>query len=152
MNHITIELCAEDRARLDRLTAALEKKANAEHFLSADLNVPKTEVIPEQMTIDTVPAEAPTESTEKPTDAQNEVTPITTPPTAETLTEAKKPSISLEQIQQKVTQLVASNNGAKKARVRSIITTYGTKVSDLKEQPDKWDEVWSKLMALESEA
>lgn len=27
MNKITIELCAEDRARLDRLTAALERKA-----------------------------------------------------------------------------------------------------------------------------
>ena len=27
MNKITIELCAEDRARLDRLTAALESKA-----------------------------------------------------------------------------------------------------------------------------
>ena len=30
MNNITIELCAEDRARLDRLTEALERKACGE--------------------------------------------------------------------------------------------------------------------------
>lgn len=145
MNNITIELCAEDRARLDRIAYLLDRQTTP---TTAEAN---TESIPEQMTIDTVPEEAPTESTQKPTDAQNDVTPTTTPPADETLTEAKKPSVSLEQIQQKVMQLAAANGGAKKAKVRDIISTYGTKVSDLKEQEDKWDEVWSKLTALESE-
>ena len=149
MNNITIELCAEDRARLDRIAALLEKQTTAESTCTCKCNA---DVLPEQITIDTVTEEAPTESTEKPTDAQDEVTPTTTPPTAETLTEAKKPSVSLEQIQQKVMQLAAANGGAKKAKVRDIINTYGTKVSDLKEKEDKWDEVWQKLTALESEA
>ena len=144
MNNITIELCAEDRARLDRIAALLDRQT------TPTVAEAKTESIPEQMTFDTVPVDTPTESTEKTTDARDEVTP--TPPTAETLTEAKKPSVSLEQIQQKVMQLAAANGGAKKAKVRDIISTYGTKVSDLKEQEDKWDEVWQKLTALESEA
>lgn len=146
MNNITIELCAEDRARLDRIAALLDRQT------TPTVAEAKTESIPEQMTFDTVPVDTPTESTAKTTDAQDEATPTTTPPTAETLTEAKKPSVSLEQIQQKVMQLAAANGGVKKAKVRDIINTYGTKVSDLKEQEDKWDEVWQKLTALESEA
>jgi hypothetical protein len=60
--------------------------------------------------------------------------------------EPAKPSVTLEQIQQKVVKLAAAG---KKAEVREIVTTYGAKVSDLKDQPDKWDEVWGKLTALE---
>jgi hypothetical protein len=60
--------------------------------------------------------------------------------------EPAKPSVTLEQIQQKVVKLAAAG---KKAEVREIVTTYGAKVSDLKDQPEKWDEVWGKLTALE---
>lgn len=91
-NTITIELCAEDRARLDKLTTALEQRV------------------------------APAEKVE--------------------------PAVTLEQIQQKVVQLAASG-AEKKAKVREVISTYGTKVSDLKDKPEKWDEVWEKLTALE---
>lgn len=147
MNNITIELCTEDRARLDRIAELLEKQTATKSVCTC-----KADVLPGQMTIDTAPVEAPTESTEKPTDAQDEATPTDIPPADETPTEAKEPSVSLEQIQQKVMQLAAANGGVKKAKVRDIINTYGTKVSDLKEQPDKWDEVWQKLTALESEA
>lgn len=148
MNHITIELCTEDRVRLDRIAELLEKQAGAEANHCA-CNC-KTENIPEQMTIDTAPVEATTDATAKPADVQTEVAPTTTTPTDETLIEVKKPSVSLEQIQQKVMQLAATNNGAKKDRVRDIISTYAKKVSELPE--DKWDEVWGKLLALESEA
>lgn len=165
MNHITIELSAEDRARLDRIAELLERQTTPT----------VASIIPEQMTIDTAPVDTPTESTEKPADAQDEVAPITTPPVNETPTEAKeaapwdpvesfaqhtehpkpeqaKSTVTLEQIQQKVMQIATADKGAKKAKVRDIISTYGTKVSDLKEQPEKWDEVWSKLTTLEGEA
>ena len=147
MNNITIELCTEDRARLDRLTAALENQATVKNVCTC-----KTDVLPEQMSIDVDALTPRAEAPQKPTDAQDEPTPTTAPTEEEKPTEAKKPSISLEQIQQKVMQLAAANGGVKKAKVRDIISTYGTKVSDLKEQPEKWDEVWQKLTALESEA
>lgn len=146
MNNITIELCTEDRARLDRLTAALENQATVKNVCTC-----KTGVLPEQMSIDVDALTPHTEASQKPADAQNEPTPTTTAPTEEEKpTEAKKPSVSLEQIQQKVMQLAAANGGAKKAKVRDIISTYAQKVSKLPE--DKWDEVWQKLTALESES
>lgn len=147
MNHITIELCAEDRARLDRIAELLEKQATVKSVCTC-----KADVLPEQMSIDVDALTPTTEAPQEHTEAQNEPTPTTAPTEEEKPTEAKKPRVSLEQIQQKVMQLAAANGGAKKAKVRDIISTYGTKVSDLKEQPDKWAEVWQKLTALESEA
>lgn len=162
----TIKFCEEDRARLDKLTAALEKAASgAPVFLGVDLaKKPDTE----QVTIDDVqqrlaetlakaedPVEAPKNATGE---AEASAPPVT--PTKEEAPTAKedaapwedtKPTVTLEQIQQKVVQLAAGNGGAKKAKVREIINAYGAKVSDLKEQPEKWNEVWDKLTALESE-
>ena len=158
-NTITIELCAEDRARLDRIAGLLE--ANIE----ASLKVPKTPTAKEddrQLTIDPE-ALKPAETTEAPKTATGEAeasAPPVTPaeeetPTAKEDAPAKvaKPTstVTLEQIQQKVVQLAAGNGGAKKAKVREIINAYGAKVSDLKDQPEKWAEVWDKLTALESE-
>lgn len=62
----------------------------------------------------------------------------------------EKPAVNIEQIQQKVVQLAAANNGAKKAKVREIVNTYARKVSDIPEA--KWSEVWDKLTALEVNA
>ena len=168
-NTITSELCAEDRARLDKLTAALEKAAGgAPVFLGVDLakkeegeNYCRDDVqITQQLTIDPE-ALKPTEPTGAPKNATGEAetsAPPVTPAKEETPTakedapaEPAKPTVTLEQIQQKVVQLAAGNGGAKKAQVRTIINAYGAKVSDLKDQPDKWDEVWGKLTALESE-
>ena len=148
MNKITIELCAEDRARLDKLTAALEKSATVEVGIAvedteelnkrlaaamADAEKPKTEA----------KAAAPTNTHEEEKAPENDAQEADS-------AEAKAPSVTLEQIQQKVVQLAASG-AEKKAKARNIISDYGTKVSDLKEQPDKWDEVWEKLAAVESE-
>lgn len=148
MNNITIELCTEDRARLDRLATAIEQLITP----IPPISIKGTLLEPEQMSIDVDALTPRTEAPQEPTDAQNEPTPTTAPTEEEKPAEVKKPSVSLEQIQQKVMQLAAANGGAKKAKVRDIISTYGTKVSDLKEQPEKWDEVWKKLTALESEA
>lgn len=144
-NTITIELCTEDRARLDKLTTALEQRiVPAETFLR---NSDATAEV----------AEAPTE----PQEAPKEEPKTETPPAEETPQEATQepesdapaekvgPTITLEQIQQKVVQL-AAEGAEKKAKVRGVISTYGTKVSDLKDTPEKWDEVWQKLTALEA--
>ena len=164
-NKITIELCAEDRARLDRLSDALEKAAaGTPIFLGMDL---AKKPDPEQVTVDDVqqkladtlakaetPAEPPKTTAGEAEASAAPVTPAKeeTPTAKEDApTEPVKPTVTLEQIQQKVMQLATGNGGAKKAKVREIISTYGAKVSDLKDQPDKWSEVWDKLTALESE-
>ena len=146
MNTITIELCAEDRARLDKLTAALELNAKQE---APGLEVKQTKTAKKK-------GETPTETPTAPT---NDPAPITNTPEEEKPTESAteapaakaEPSVTFEQIQQKVVQLCAGFGGAKKPQVREIINGYGVKVSDLKDQPDKWDEVWDRLTALESE-
>ena len=145
MNRITIELCAEDRARLDKLTAALEKisvqAVAAEPAEPDEVQQALTEVLAK--------AETPTAPTEEPAKVE-------TPKAEETLTEAtetseapaEEPKVTLEQIQQKVVQLCAAAPG-KKAQVRAIITAHAPTVTALKDQPDKWDEVWEQLTALE---
>lgn len=146
MNHITIELCAEDRKRLDDLAYGLGVVAGL---------LAQTPKATEAKLADKREAETTTE----PQEAKEETTQATTPPAEEIDPDAIPsqmrieeitPSITLGQIQQKVIQLSA--NAQKKEAARSIIFTYGTKVSDLKDQPEKWDEVWEKLTTLEKEA
>lgn len=165
-NTITIELCAEDRARLDRLTAALERRiAQVDDFIAnyqgaAESVQEETQPDPVQQKLAAAMAKAstPTEATEKAAEATEASTPPVTQPEeespteeAETPTDADVPTVTLEQIQQKVVQLAAGFGGTKKAKVKEIINAYGTKVSDLKDVPGKWSEVWAKLTALESE-
>lgn len=147
MNTITIELSAEDRARLDKLTAALELAGKG--TTAPEIKTEDKPTTPEPKAKKSKPEKA----AETPTEAADEPTPTTDTPTEEKPTETATatPTVTLEQIQQKVVQLAAGNGGAKKAQVREIISAYGAKVSDLKEQPDKWGEVWAKLTALESE-
>ena len=165
MNNITIthELCTEDRARLDRLTAALE----ALQPPTVHVNPPIRKNVPEQMTIADVeqklaeamakasdPAEPPKNTTEEaetstPSTTQTEEEkPVVEEPTP--AEETAEPTVTLEEIQQKVVQLAAANGGAKKAKVREIVNAHAKKVSDLPE--DKWADVWNQLVALESEA
>ena len=159
MNNITIthELCAEDRARLDRLAEALEKYPpkcencvqSVMAALQATAHVPKYESV--------VTAEEPKNEPQESIEAE---TPATTPTEEEKPEEVKdapaeeaktEPTVTLAQIQQKVVQLCAGFEGKKKPAVREIISQYGAKVSDLKDQPDKWNEVWEKLTALEEQ-
>lgn len=143
MNNITLELCAEDRARLDKLAKLIEEFLPPTVELSPDMLFTP---VANGALIDApkMPQEAPKAEPEKTIEPEEKAAPA---PKAE-----EKPSITLDQIQQKVVQLAAGFGGSKKARVRAIISAYGTKVSDLKGQPEKWAEVWAQLLALEKEA
>jgi hypothetical protein len=156
-NTITIELCTEDRARIDNLTAALIANSGAVEALFKKIQAPTVDDIAAMAAAAVSPENAPqhaeeTTQTETPKAEGTPAPTEDTPPWEEPAAEAKpEPTVTLAQIQQKVMQLATVNGGAKKAKVREIISTYGAKVSDLKDQPDKWTEVWGKLTALESE-
>lgn len=153
-NTITIEFCAEDRARLDRLTAALERRLERRIAQQEETQPdPVQQKLAETLAKAETPAEAPKSTTEAP---EASALPVTQPE-EETPTEEKsapaetvKPTVTLAQIQQKVIQLAAGFGGSKKAAVREIINAHAKKVTDLPK--DKWAEVWGKLTALESEA
>ena len=145
MNRITIELCAEDRARLDRLTEALGQitvqTVTAEPAEPDEVQQALTEVLAKAETA-TAPTEEPAK-VETPTAEEKPTEPTETSEAA-----AEEPKVTLEQIQQKVVQLCAADAG-KKAQVRAIITAHAPTVTALKDQPGKWDEVWKQLTALE---
>lgn len=134
MNTITIELCAEDRARLDRLQATLDKMTFTEGVVleggvETTTEAPAEEQLPEQLNI-------------------SEVTEPEKAPEPQPEPEAPKPEVvkvDRADIQKKV---VALSGAGKKAEVRGIVLAYGnTKVSDIPE--DKLAEVMEKLTALE---
>lgn len=138
MNNITIELCAEDRARIDNLTAALEKfhdvvtiKLTPEQTQrKADLaeqagetlkpepvaEAPKAEPTPEPV------AEAPEEE-----------------PTAEPVKE-----VTVEELKAKVLQLASAG---KKESARAVVLCYAMNVGSI--PADKRAEVLEKLNELE---
>ena len=160
MNNITItyEMCEADRARIDRLIAALEHRPNCEGCVtSAKEMVDAARTTPSEA--DPMSAAlakmrdrkpTPTETAQETAEATETAEAPVTPPIEEKATEeAAKPPVSLEQIQQKVTQLAAANKGAKKAKVRDIVKSYADTVSKLPEE--KYAEIWGKLIALESE-
>ena len=122
MNTITIELCKEDRARLDKIIEALEQSRPVEinsipvtHPVESD--APQTE--PE------VPVKAQEEAVEAPTEKIDEV--------------------SLSDIQKKVVELSAAG---KKAEVRDVITKYANRVSAI--PAEHTAEVWNQLIRLEN--
>lgn len=126
MNHITIELCTEDRARLDRILEALERVAPRQLYaldLSAPLESPENE--PQAPEAET-PQETQTE-TKKPTEPKNEA-----------------PAVTVEDIRSKVLALTAAG---KKEELKAIIKDYAPKVSEI--PADKLAEVLDKLNALE---
>lgn len=163
MSTIEIQLCKEDRARLDKIIEGLANiKPHCDKCVQSASTAMRDMV--ENLTAKTEPkaeADAPesltTPQEEPKAQTQEVVNPVEESSTTEAVEveappQEEKPTVTLEQIQQKVLTLAAAAGGAKKAQVRAIISNYGTKVSDLKEQPEKWDEVWARLAALESEA
>lgn len=132
MNTIAIELCAEDRARLDGILEALTKH-NCKGCVEAAVNYTASQKA------------APVEPAAPVSEAKEE--PKAEPPSPEPEQPAVKedaPAVSLSDIQQKVVTLSAVG---KKAQVRDIITAYASRVSALPE--DKVGEVWQKLTELE---
>lgn len=127
MNTITIELCAEDRARLDRIAAALDNIGTpytapeaVQKAPQEPQEAPKAEVV-----------EPPAPEAEKPAQA-----------------EEPAPAITLDMIRQKVTQLMAAG-AEKKDGARDVVKSYAPNITGLGEMPDKWPEIWAKLTALE---
>ena len=129
MNTITIELCAEDRARLDSLLAKLDrcigefvpsgeghtdygyKSQGVEYATQDEAAEAKLEEIPEPYS-EPCPFEA--------------------------------PAVTHAEVQQKVVALSAAG---KKEKVRAVVNAYAAKVSGIPE--DKLAEVLEKLNALE---
>lgn len=139
MNKIIIEFSAEDRARLDRIAELLEGEAKA----------PTAKGSPKQLTI--YDEEVKQVNPEKAPKTEGTAAPqvMSKPEEKPEIAEKSAPAVTLAQIQQKVVQLAAGFNGTKKAAVREIVNAYAKKVSEI--PADKWDEVWAKLTALESE-
>lgn len=151
-NTITIRLCDEDRARLDLIIDALAKLTEPAIMTAEEYKAAVVLTEP-QSAPETKPEGEPTPApVESPTAAQ----------AAENTANAEQdaPAVTKEQIQQKVTQLVAATVGAKdpagmekakarKAKVRAIINAHAARVSDL--PADTWGEVWGQLIALDQE-
>lgn len=127
MNTITIELCQEDRNRLDTLLAVALELAG-KHV---------NEVAP------VAPYEA--------ADAAPEVAAVTAPAEPETPVEVAEAPTAPKYTMTDVQQLVVSLSAAgKKDQVREIVKAYAERVTRIPE--DKFGEVMDKLNALGAEA
>lgn len=158
-NTITIELCADDRARLDRLAEALERKAcdkcvaTAMEFAKLRVD-PKPESDPVQKALAETLAKA-EEAVEAPKNATEEAetsTPTTTPLEEET-TADKEPAkaeptktVTHAELKAKVIELSAKDLKLK-ARAREIVQAYAPTVGGVPE--DKLNECYGKIVALE---
>ena len=129
---IQVQLCEEDRHRLDAIIVHLTLIGNYLKDSGTPFQVPAgfeaqetKEELPGQMSFDEIPAPAEPEKA----------------PWAEA---EPAPEVKQSDIQKKVVSLSAAG---KKDQVRTIITSYAVRVSDIPE--DKYSEVWTKLTALE---
>lgn len=138
-NIITIELCAEDRARLDKLIEAFEK-ATPHNCESCAKTVATTEECPGQLEL--TPVEEELTQAEEP--IKEEPTTEAEPTEAEPVKD-EVPTVTKAMVQQKVVSLAAIP--AKKAAVREIVNSYAAKVSDIPE--DKLAEAYTRLTSLE---
>lgn len=148
MNQIIIELCAEDRARLDKIAGLLE--AQIEATLRApvahlDATMEKTAETPQKTT------EAESQGNTQPEPETQAQPQAVEPESVETgehnPVEGKKDEthpLTVEDIRRLVVTLSA--NG-KKDEARKVVQTYAKTVSDL--PADKYAEVWAQLKALE---
>ena len=131
MNTITIQLCAEDRARIDTVIELLGglKRPDCSNCVEgvASYMAKAAEVMDAQPAV--APASAPVAEVPAP------VVPAA-------------PSVTMEQIQKKATQ-IAAGSADKKAALRAIVNQYATKVSDIPE--GAWASVWAQLCKIEGE-
>lgn len=145
-NTITIELCKEDRQRIDDVTA----------LLACIYSEMKSQNAPVVMTAGQVQkATAPT-TAEKPEPVPefplvDDETPFDTPAPAaapEPDKEPEAPKITLDEIQALVVKLAAPESG-KRAQVRAIVKEYAERVGLI--PTDKFPEVMERLTALAKE-
>lgn len=145
-NIITIELCQEDRARLDRLAEALEKIVAQE----APITLEGVDDIQKMLAKTLAKASEPVEAPKNAPGAAEASTPTTTPPEEETPKEEKptKPAtektVNQKDVRAKYVELAASG---KREEAKAIILPYATAITAIPD--DKCQEVYDKLVALE---
>ena len=154
-NTIVIELCAEDRARLDRLAEALERKACDKCVATAMecMKASQPNIEPDPIAEAAKKALGLTDTQESPVEPQEEAeapTLTTTPPEEEKPTAeapAAEPPIKMvnrADLRAKVIELSAKGL---KEQVRDIVRAYAQTVPEVPE--DKVTECYHKLVALE---
>lgn len=154
-NTITIELCQEDRARLDRLAEALERRAcdKCVHTITEFMKGLATSK-PDPVQLE--PAETLTGAQGSPENASEaaEAPALTNSPPEEekpTAGESAKPTaektVGRADLRNMAIKLSTSD---KKGQMKEIIRQYATKVSEVPE--DKIAECYKKLVALEVHA
>lgn len=154
-NTITIELCAEDRARLDRLTQVLETRAAQveKSFTANELRMKEAETIEEiqQRLADTLAkASEPVEAPKNAAEEAETSTPTTTPqeeekPTGEEIAQPEPTKkVSHTDVKNLYIKLAAAG---KRESAKAIIMPISATISGIPE--DKLNEVYDKLKALE---
>lgn len=144
MNNITIELCTEDRARIDAL---FQELVNVRRLLAgAETEAPKAAepVKPAEAPKAEAPKQAEAPKTEAPKqEAPKQATPEPAPaPKTEAAPAA--PEVTVAELQAKVVELV---NAGKKAETREIILKYAQNVGSI--PAEKRAEVLGLLNGLE---
>lgn len=147
--HVEVNLSKEDRQRLDELIAfagliAGELKSKPQTL--EQLVVPGTIQAPAEEP--TAPQEAPNLEVVK-SDHPVDAVPPHSAPEDVAPAEAPKPTVTLDQIRQKVTYLRASSDKKKKDGAKDIVLAYAPNITGLANCADKWPEIWDKLTALE---
>lgn len=127
--HVVVNLSAEDRARLDKIIAGLEKKDCTK---CADTVLRYGAAIATELAQN---EEKPAEVKTTPAEPEPQETPQETEPTA--------PSVTKADVQSKAMSL---SQAGKKAEVKAIVTEYADRISAIPE--DKLAEVMEKLNAL----
>ena len=135
MNNITIELCAEDRARLDRLAEVIEAMTTpqAPQILGESAEPEKESTHPAEM-----------EPTPFPEEIEPEAPASPIPTTEPEPVEEDAPAVTHKDIAKLVIDLAGAG---KKDKVKEIVNAYAVKVSDIPE--DKLAEVHKQLTALQ---
>lgn len=137
MNNITIELCAEDRARLDKLTQAIEAMTapQAPQIFDQSAEPEKENKHPAEM-----------EPTPFPEEIEPEAPASPMPTTEPEPVEEDAPAVTHKDIAKLVIDLAGAG---KKDKVKDVVYAYAKKVTDIPE--DKLAEVYNQLTALQME-
>lgn len=142
---VTTELCAEDRARLDKLLEALCSIPNAINLAGTPLPV-TVETVDHGDFVEIVGTPEKNETvTTKQTPAETTPAPVEENDTDQAPVEkVAEPQHTKAELQQKIATLVSKG---KKAEVKEVVQKHAPRVSDIPD--DKVDEVWDLLSKLE---
>lgn len=149
-NIITFELCAEDRARLDRLADALEALGPV-HLVEGENrrwgSIEEMAAFAKAAHAESLPEPAPAEAAQETPTAPEAEEPTKNPPEEETPAQPEpEPAVapvSEADLRAMTQQLIAAG---KRDAVKAIVTAYAAKVSEIPE--DKRPEVMAQLLAL----